>query len=51
MVLERVDASGGRVKIGDEVWSARAFDERQVIEPGAKVQVGEIEDATALVYE
>jgi membrane protein implicated in regulation of membrane protease activity len=51
VVLERVDASGGRVKIGGEVWSARAFDERQVLEPGTKVQVAEIEGATALVYE
>jgi len=50
-VLERVDAAGGRVKIGGEVWSARAFDERQVLEPGTHVQVAEIEGATALVYE
>jgi len=50
-VLERVDAGGGRVKIGGEVWSARAFDERQVLEPGTQVQVAEIEGATALVYE
>ena len=34
--LERVDARGGRVKIGGEVWSARAFDESQVIEPGTR---------------
>src|SRR5579862_4294910 len=51
VVLERVDARGGRVKLGGEVWSARAFDERQVMEPGARVQVAEIEGATALVYE
>ena len=51
VVLERVDASGGRVKIGGEVWSARAFDESQVLEPGTSVQVAEIEGATALVYE
>jgi membrane protein implicated in regulation of membrane protease activity len=50
VVLERVDAAGGRVKIGGEVWSARAFDEQQVLEPGTKVQVAEIEGATALVY-
>ena len=34
-VVERVDANGGRVKIGGEVWSARAFDESQVFEPGS----------------
>ena len=51
VVLERVDGDGGRVKIGGEVWSARTLDEHSVIEPGAHVQVAEIEGATALVYE
>ena len=51
LVLERVDAHGGRVKIGGEVWSARSFDEEQVIEPGATVEVFRIEGATALVYQ
>jgi len=51
LVLERVDASGGRVKIRGEVWSARAYDETQVLEPGAWVEVMKIEGATALVYE
>jgi membrane protein implicated in regulation of membrane protease activity len=51
LVLERVDMHGGRVKIGGEVWSARAYDEAQVIEPGATVEVFEIQGATALVYE
>ncbi len=50
-VLERVDAEGGRVKIGGEVWSARAWDEHQVLEPGTRVEVIGIEGATALVYE
>ncbi len=50
-VLERVDDAGGRVKIGGEVWSARAFFEGQVLEPGTRVEVGKIEGATALVYE
>ncbi|GCD38677.1 membrane protein [Streptomyces chrestomyceticus JCM 4735] len=48
-VLERVDASGGRVKLGGEVWSARALDADQVYEPGQKVDVVEIEGATAVV--
>jgi membrane protein implicated in regulation of membrane protease activity len=51
LVLERVDAHGGRVKIGGEEWSARSFMEDQVIEPGARVEVVEIEGATALVYQ
>jgi membrane protein implicated in regulation of membrane protease activity len=50
-VLERVDELGGRVKIGGEVWSARAFFRDQVIEPGARVEVAKIEGATALVFE
>ncbi len=50
-VLERVDDDGGRVKIGGEVWSARAFFEGQVIEAGARVEVAKIEGATALVVE
>jgi membrane protein implicated in regulation of membrane protease activity len=51
VVLERVDADGGRVKIGGEVWSARAFFDGHVIEPGAHVEVAKIEGATALVFE
>lgn len=50
VVLEKVDLNGGRVKIAGEVWSARALDESQVIEPGTRVQVAEIQGATALVY-
>jgi len=51
LALERIDAHGGRVKIGGEVWSARTFDETQVIEPGTSVEIVKIEGATALVYE
>jgi membrane protein implicated in regulation of membrane protease activity len=51
LAVERIDAHGGRVKIGGEVWTARAFDETQVIEPGARVEIVKIEGATALVYE
>jgi membrane protein implicated in regulation of membrane protease activity len=50
-VLERVDASGGQVKIGGEVWSARAYDEDDAFEPGARVEVMKIDGATALVAE
>jgi membrane protein implicated in regulation of membrane protease activity len=51
VVLERVDHSGGRVKIGGEVWSARTLDEHEVIEPGTRVEVAQIDGATALVYQ
>jgi membrane protein implicated in regulation of membrane protease activity len=51
VVLQRVDANGGRVRIRGEEWSARAYMEDQVLEPGARVEVVKIEGATALVYE
>jgi membrane protein implicated in regulation of membrane protease activity len=51
LVLERVDVHGGQVKIGGEVWSARAYDEDEVIEPGSRVEVIQIDGATALVAE
>ena len=51
LVLERVDVNGGRVRIGGEEWSARAYMDDQVLEPGARVEVAKIEGATALVYE
>ena len=51
VVVDRVDGQGGRVKIGGEVWSARALDEHQVLEPGTRVEVAQIDGATAVVYE
>ena len=51
VVLQRVDVNGGRVRIGGEEWSARAYLEDQVYEPGTRVEVVKIEGATALVYE
>ena len=51
LVLQRVDANGGRVRIGGEEWSARAFFEEQTLEPGTRVEVAKIEGATALVFE
>jgi membrane protein implicated in regulation of membrane protease activity len=50
-VLERVDDTDGRVRIGGEEWSARAYLDGQVIEPGTRVEVVEIKGATALVLE
>jgi membrane protein implicated in regulation of membrane protease activity len=51
LVLQRVDVNGGRVRIGGEEWSARAFFEEQTLEPGTRVEVAKIEGATALVFE
>lgn len=51
VVLQRVDANGGRVRIGGEEWSARAYMDDQVLEPGTRVEVVKIEGATALVYQ
>jgi membrane protein implicated in regulation of membrane protease activity len=51
LVLQRVDQNGGRVRIGGEEWSARAYMPDQVLEPGTQVEVVKIEGATALVYE
>jgi len=49
LVVARVDGDGGRVRIGGELWSARASDGHEVIEPGAAVTVLDISGATALV--
>jgi membrane protein implicated in regulation of membrane protease activity len=49
VVLERVHSDGGRVKIGGEEWTARPYDEDEVYDEGARVEVLKIEGATALV--
>jgi membrane protein implicated in regulation of membrane protease activity len=51
LVIERIaNREGlGTVKIGGEVWTARSFDEDEVIDPGERVEVVEIRGATALV--
>jgi membrane protein implicated in regulation of membrane protease activity len=53
MVVERIanDEGVGCVRIDGEVWTARAFDDDEVIEVGKRVQVIEIRGATALVAE
>jgi membrane protein implicated in regulation of membrane protease activity len=50
LVLERVDADRGMIKIGGELWTARAYDAQQVFEPGERVRVIEVKGATALVW-
>ncbi|CAL9322092.1 NfeD family protein [Streptomyces olindensis] len=49
VVLERVDASGGRIKLAGEVWSARALATDRAYEVGQEVDVVDIEGATAIV--
>ncbi len=49
VVLERVDGSGGRIKLAGEIWSARALDNGRTYEAGQEVDVVEIEGATAIV--
>jgi membrane protein implicated in regulation of membrane protease activity len=49
VVVNRVDGQGGRVKIGGDLWSAKAYDPGQVIEPGTAVTVMDISGATAVV--
>jgi membrane protein implicated in regulation of membrane protease activity len=50
VVLEEVTGHGGRVRIGGEEWSSRAYDEDLVIPVGTKVEVWQIDGATALVH-
>jgi membrane protein implicated in regulation of membrane protease activity len=52
-VTERIDnlSNQGCVRLEGETWSARAYDDDDVYEPGARVQVIEIRGATALVSE
>jgi membrane protein implicated in regulation of membrane protease activity len=50
IVLQRVDDRGGRVKIGGEEWSARAYVPDEAFEVGTQVEVAQIQGATALVY-
>ncbi|HET6698748.1 MAG TPA: NfeD family protein [Nocardioidaceae bacterium] len=50
IVVDEVSVHGGQVRIGGELWTARPFDETEVIEPGATVDVFEIKGATALVH-
>jgi membrane protein implicated in regulation of membrane protease activity len=51
VVTRQVDAHGGRVRIGGEEWTARAYLDDQVFAEGASVAVIQIEGATALVAE
>ncbi|MER5262711.1 NfeD family protein [Actinosynnema sp. NPDC002837] len=49
-VIRDVTGLDGRVRIGGEEWTARAYDNTLVIPAGAVVDVMEIQGSTALVY-
>ncbi|WDZ88177.1 NfeD family protein [Micromonospora cathayae] len=51
LVLERVDADHGMVKIDGELWTARSYDATQVFVPGQRVRVIQVRGATALVWQ
>lgn len=50
-VESTVDSQGGQVRIEGQIWSARSFDETQVLEVGRTVRVMEISGATAVVWD
>ncbi|HEX6023908.1 MAG TPA: NfeD family protein [Solirubrobacter sp.] len=52
-VVERIanHEGVGCVRLEGEIWTARAYDDDVIIEPGTRVQVLEIRGATALVSE
>lgn len=50
LVLEPVSAEAGLVKIDGEMWTARAYDATQRMEPGERVRVIEVKGATAMVW-
>lgn len=50
LVVQEVTRSAGRVRIGGEEWTARAFDDSLVIPEGSTVDVLRIDGATAVVY-
>jgi membrane protein implicated in regulation of membrane protease activity len=49
VVVSTVDIHGGKVKLRGELWSARAFSETEVLQPGQEVTVMRISGATAVV--
>ncbi len=50
VVVDEVSTQGGQIRVGGELWTARPYDETEVIEPGAPVDIFEIRGATAYVY-
>jgi membrane protein implicated in regulation of membrane protease activity len=44
-----IDGTSGQVRIGGETWSARCYDDSQLIPAGAAVDIAQIDGATAVV--
>lgn len=49
-VIEEVTAGGGLVRIDGELWTAKAFETAQVLAPGERIRVIEVEGTTVLVW-
>jgi membrane protein implicated in regulation of membrane protease activity len=50
VVIATVGRRAGQIRLAGEVWTARSFDPDMTIDPGAEVEVFEIDGATAVVY-
>lgn len=50
VVVDEVSTQSGQIRVGGELWTARPYDETEVIEPGASVDIFEIRGATAYVH-
>lgn len=50
VVVEQVTSQSGQIKIGGELWTARSYDDSDVIDTGSTVEVFVIRGATALVH-
>ncbi len=50
LVINTVTAHEGQVKVNGEIWSARSYDETEVLEPGRTVTIMSISGATAVVW-
>lgn len=50
LVLDRISAHAGQVKLDGEVWTARPLNDDDVYEPGDHVTVMHIDGATAVVW-
>jgi membrane protein implicated in regulation of membrane protease activity len=51
LVLEPVSRHHGQVKLDGEVWTARAYNDADVYQPGEQVTVMQIDGATAVVWQ
>jgi membrane protein implicated in regulation of membrane protease activity len=50
LVVDEVSMQSGQIRVGGEIWTARPYDETQVIAAGEQVDIFEIRGATAYVH-